>query len=349
MLQQTTTFKKLMRKFLILPHITSRAGNNKVIRPIRSPTTQGDYMVNMVVFAHVLMAVVTQVLLPLKLEKNILLGKSARRTLFISDAIAFRYTTTCPPLFSLSVHSLMGKAFMSIDLIIVFLVSNALFSVLTPVVLRFFNDLLSLCWVTAFMILVLALFTRVVQSRLKPLVSTEEFRSQRFHFCACSTHTKTRRYNRFRLRGMPFQDIFTGDSNTTRSTIPSQFSVLLGKEFRCSGFCLLTVTTITKPRWDGWTWRFLAGITRTLVSSLTGFAAGSQPFSMLRKILKRSGEPLLAFFTAFVYTVHTVWFLSTSISSRPRMFPASRGQTIFFYYTIKALHRQAYAYFPSLN
>lgn len=83
-LAQPTTFKPFMQEFVMLLEVTSRAGNYKVARAIRSASTKGYDVVYMVLFKF-LVAIVTLAMLALILSLNIFLSMRACRLLLESS------------------------------------------------------------------------------------------------------------------------------------------------------------------------------------------------------------------------------------------------------------------------
>lgn len=86
-LEQSASLWPLMREPVMFAQVACRASDNKVIRPIRSATAQGNDVVNMI-FSQFLLAIVALAFLPFKLILDILLCMLALSAFFARGPIA---------------------------------------------------------------------------------------------------------------------------------------------------------------------------------------------------------------------------------------------------------------------
>ncbi len=128
-------------------HIASGTSNNQILRTIRSTTREGDYMVNVIVFAYLLVAIVASPFLRFNLPFNVIWGMSAtiaRNTRFTVMIMCACLLAMCHSIILVVVTMLMiiFGAILSIPLIIVcltmFLVSRLPFLRVRPQVLSVF-------------------------------------------------------------------------------------------------------------------------------------------------------------------------------------------------------------------
>ena len=309
--KKPSAFQPFMQEFFAFTHVTVRTGNNQIGGIVGTATTQGDNMIDMVVFAYICLAIIAFAILSLVLQENVL-----------SSMGSFTVFQTCAPS-AIGGFCLFGMG--AIVLMHMFWVSQ------TPTFLQLMY-MVSICIAILFVFYPYCFTSRVIVSfasqgvanfaescsviRIKMLICCW------LEFIAASTAFIAIRYGWF---GQMFSVACGPTISTIRIQSIAQVAVA-NEIFKCCGLFLLALSTAFVSGFYGFRDRcftrtiLLAAFFAIRLQVIFGVFVGT-------KIARSSRQVLFAASAAFL-GYNGVHDKACSLSSRQRMFPASLWQNI---------------------